>query len=229
MKTIAQQLNVKEFPFEIRDSHGNQIYCEDSDGFWCKIEYDSQGYEIYYEDSDGDITDNRPKSSNKYFYLVERQCGKTSKALYEFSKDPHNTVFITFNSNNADILCKRLGKKHPNIMTPDRFLNWIKGRKSPKTIIIDEYLSLSRKQEIYRNIKLLNPENLYIFSTPTPDHNHYVVNLIKTLKEHTTLSQFLSEQNPNVRKTIENDLNFWWDCFLTDHDVNVKYDLIELK
>ena len=32
MKTIAEQLKVKEFPFEIKDSNGNRIYFEDSHG-----------------------------------------------------------------------------------------------------------------------------------------------------------------------------------------------------
>ena len=41
MKTIAQQLNVTEFPFTIKDKNGNVIYCENSDGY---------------------IEDNRPKS-----------------------------------------------------------------------------------------------------------------------------------------------------------------------
>lgn len=74
MKTIAQQLNVKEFPFEIKDnndnviyrekssgywfkseydSNGNETYCENSKGAWYKKEYDSNGNEIYFEDSDG--------------------------------------------------------------------------------------------------------------------------------------------------------------------------------
>ena len=82
MKTIAQQLNVKEFPFVIEDKNGNRIYCEDSDGYWYKSEYDSNGNCIYceysngywskseydsngnctyWENSDGEIEDNRPK------------------------------------------------------------------------------------------------------------------------------------------------------------------------
>ena len=82
MKTIAQQLNVKDFPFTIGDKNGNQIYFENSngfwrkrerdsngteiyyefsDGFWYKREYDSNGNEIYFEDSHGEIIDNRPK------------------------------------------------------------------------------------------------------------------------------------------------------------------------
>jgi hypothetical protein len=61
MKTIAQQLNIKEFPFEIKDSHGNQVYYENSEGYWAKWEYDSDGNQVYYEDSDGLIEDIRTK------------------------------------------------------------------------------------------------------------------------------------------------------------------------
>ncbi len=82
MKTIAQQLNIKEFPFEINDSNGKLIYFENSDGDWDKFEYDSNGNVIYYgnhtgfwvkkeydsnknvihfEDSYGEIVDKRPK------------------------------------------------------------------------------------------------------------------------------------------------------------------------
>ena len=85
MKTIAQQLNVTEFPFEIKDKNGNQIYWENSNGYWYKrerdsngnkiyyenstgywekSEYDSNGNLIYWENSNGEIRDNRPKGSN---------------------------------------------------------------------------------------------------------------------------------------------------------------------
>jgi len=81
--TIAQQLNIKEFPFEIKDANGKRIYCEsltgfwlkreydadgnciyyeDSNGFWRKREYDADGNPIYHEDSDGVLVDNRPKT-----------------------------------------------------------------------------------------------------------------------------------------------------------------------
>ena len=81
--TIAKQLKIKEFPFEIKDSEGNQIYWENSDGAWIKREFDSEGNRIYYENfkgywekrkydsngkeiywetSNGVIIDNRPKT-----------------------------------------------------------------------------------------------------------------------------------------------------------------------
>ena len=53
MKTIAQELNVTDFPFEIKDKSGNEIYFENSNGYWIKREYDSNGNEIYWEDSTG--------------------------------------------------------------------------------------------------------------------------------------------------------------------------------
>ena len=61
MKTIAQQLNIKKFPFTINDSHGNLLYFEDSTGTWMKREYDSRGNLVYIEDSIGRIVDIRPK------------------------------------------------------------------------------------------------------------------------------------------------------------------------
>lgn len=42
MKTIAQQLNVTDFPFIVKDKNGKQLY---------------------YEDSDGVIKDNQPKQT----------------------------------------------------------------------------------------------------------------------------------------------------------------------
>jgi hypothetical protein len=36
MKTIAQQLNITDFPFEINDKNGNEIYFENSTGYWYK-------------------------------------------------------------------------------------------------------------------------------------------------------------------------------------------------
>ena len=53
MKTIAQQLKVKEFPFEIKDKNGNVIYRENSEGYWKRNELDSNGNVTYFEDSNG--------------------------------------------------------------------------------------------------------------------------------------------------------------------------------
>ncbi len=80
--TLAQQLNVTDFPFVINDKDGNRIYYETSVGYWTKREYDAHGRDIrfensagywfkrerdahgnsiYHEDSYGTVIDRRPK------------------------------------------------------------------------------------------------------------------------------------------------------------------------
>jgi len=61
MRTIAQKLKITVFPFEIKDSNNNEIYFENSDGYWCQYEFDENNNEIYSENSDGLIKDNRVK------------------------------------------------------------------------------------------------------------------------------------------------------------------------
>ena len=55
MKTIAQQLNVTKFPFEIKDENNKEIYYENSNGYWSKSEYDENNNLIYFEYSNGTI------------------------------------------------------------------------------------------------------------------------------------------------------------------------------
>jgi len=84
-ETIGQQLDIKNFPFTIKDKNDNQIYWEefnrfwikteyDSNGntiyvvdsrcYWHKSEYDSKGQEVYHENSDGKIVDKRNSCRN---------------------------------------------------------------------------------------------------------------------------------------------------------------------
>lgn len=53
MKTIAEQLRIKEFPFEILNKKGDRIYFEYSSGFWWRSEYNSQGKQTYFKNSEG--------------------------------------------------------------------------------------------------------------------------------------------------------------------------------
>lgn len=52
-QTITQFLNVKDFPFKIKDKNDKLIYYENSNGFWSKCEYDDKGNGIYFENSNG--------------------------------------------------------------------------------------------------------------------------------------------------------------------------------
>ena len=89
MKTIGQQLNVKDFPFAIRDKNGNLIYLENSNGSSVKIEFDSNGREIYLEESDG--------------YSHKREYDSTGNQIY-------------FEDSNGLIIDNRLNKRPINTM-----------------------------------------------------------------------------------------------------------------
>ena len=80
MKTIAQQLNIKDFPFEIKDNDGQEIYHEDSDGYWCRIEY-KDGLQVYYENSRGYWWKSEYKDGNGIYY--ENSRGYSYKREYK--------------------------------------------------------------------------------------------------------------------------------------------------
>ena len=67
--TIAQQLKIKDFPFVIKDKNGNQIYRENSNGDWWKMEYDSNGNQIYFENSYGDWDKSEYDSNGNQIYF----------------------------------------------------------------------------------------------------------------------------------------------------------------
>ena len=104
MKTIAQQLNIKTFPFEIK-ADGREVYYENSKGYWRKCEYQDDNivyYEgsygdwwkseyqdderVYYEDSDGCTRDNRPKSK------AHAKVAEARKLLEEAEKELKETT-----------------------------------------------------------------------------------------------------------------------------------------
>jgi len=80
MKTIAQELNVTDFPFIIKDKSGKVIYRENSKGYWLKREFDSNGKLIYWEDSNEDWNKreydsggNLIYSKNNYGYIEDNR------------------------------------------------------------------------------------------------------------------------------------------------------------
>ena len=101
-KTIAQELNITQFPFEIKDGKGNLIYreqengfwerwerndygstifYENSDNFWERWEYSSEGKEIYYKNSEGKIHDWRTNTDPKPDPMTIEIDGKKYKLI----------------------------------------------------------------------------------------------------------------------------------------------------
>jgi hypothetical protein len=73
---------VREYNNYIYDSNNNEIYREDSDGFWVKQEYDKKNNLIYFEDSDGDWEKREFDSNNNQIYF-ENSNGYWAKQEYD--------------------------------------------------------------------------------------------------------------------------------------------------
>jgi uncharacterized membrane protein len=100
-KTIAQQLKISEFPFIIKDKNGKEIYLEDSDGYWCKSEYDQNGNQIYLEDSIGYWCKSEYDQNGKEIYF-ENSNGYWSKRQYD-----QNGKEIYFENSHGNIIDNR--------------------------------------------------------------------------------------------------------------------------
>ncbi len=108
-KTIAQQLNITKFPFNIKDEKDNEVYFENSNSYWIKYQYDEKGNEVYFEDSYGcwvkrqyDEKGNRIYYEDSYGCWAKRHFDeKGNEVYYEDStgkiidKRPKQTVEIT--------------------------------------------------------------------------------------------------------------------------------------
>ena len=88
-RTIAKKLDIRVFPFEIKDRLGNVIYSEDSNGSWKKRVYDLDGYEIMYEDSNGQLEKTDYYSSGKQIYY------KSTKGFTKTNYDKENRIVST--------------------------------------------------------------------------------------------------------------------------------------
>lgn len=162
---------------------------------------------------------------NKYFYLLPRQTGKSTMAIYEYLKDPENSLLIVHNQRMIqDFKVKTPELK--NIMTPQMFLG-CRG-KSWKNIILDEYLFFNNKDQafIYNEINLIEPENLYIFTTSNKVYDRRLYDIIKEQKPNFNksllLGYILSHTTLKVNiKTFINNFHELYFNFLTDPDTKL--------
>ena len=77
------------YPIRIYDSNNNEIYYENSDGFWYKQEFDSNNNKIYYENSNGywykieyDSNNNRIYFEGSNGYWVKSEYGSNNNRIY---------------------------------------------------------------------------------------------------------------------------------------------------
>lgn len=154
----------------------------------------------------------------KFFFMQSRRSGKTTKAIYEFSKDPENTLFVTHSFDSAKLIKDSVNSV--NVISASQLKNNTLGYR-PKNIILDEYMFFENKAEIYDIVNnYIQPENLYVFSTSDKIYNLEIFNFVKNNKQKMTFHDMLLNY-PRLTKDITKQIHELYHNFLTDSDVKV--------
>jgi hypothetical protein len=176
----------------------------------------------------------------KYFFISNRQSGKTHLAIYEFMKDPDNSLLIVYdNKQIKNILDKKVipDKFLDRIFHYENFSSKIMGR-SFKIVIFDDYLLTNTefRSEIDINIHAANVEKIYCFSTPSKLYDKNVLDFVTQVKkdkriliveEYMSKNQLLIEINDLKIKTSAQLHNEIWDLYynyLTDPETKIIHD-----
>jgi proteasome assembly chaperone (PAC2) family protein len=119
-KIFNQEVEVSENYNIIYDSNNNEIYYEDSDGYWIKHEFDKNNNEIYFENSNGNWEKQEfDKNNNRIYY--ERSNGYWSKKEYDKNNNP-----IYFENSNGKIIDNRPSNplnENIDITPEEKFIN----------------------------------------------------------------------------------------------------------
>lgn len=153
----------------------------------------------------------------KVFLMQPRQSGKTTKAMYEFVKDPDNTIFVTHNYDMVKHIHDRVGGNIKNFTSSSQFSNKIIGIR-PKNIILDEYMFFKNRDEIYKEIQVIQPENLYIFSTSDKLYDKKLFDFVKENKRTISYHGLLEKYRDKLTQYIEKQIYDLYYNFLTDDD-----------
>jgi hypothetical protein len=88
--------------FEIYDEKGNQIYFENSKGYWSKWKYDEKGNVIYFEDSNGYW------SKWEYDEKDHRICYEDSNSYWEKSEYDEKGNMIYYENSKGKVIDERV-------------------------------------------------------------------------------------------------------------------------
>jgi hypothetical protein len=162
----------------------------------------------------------------KIFYLQPRQVGKTTMAMYEYLKDRENSLFVTHNMDMAKDICNRLNGNNEDFITCNQFIKEGRPSKKYKTIILDEYMFFRNKEEVYKKVLKISPENLLIFSTADKRYNEELLKFIKNAKYKFT---YLEIMNMSIGWKHNETYELYYN-FLTDSDVKlITHNLVPKK
>lgn len=167
------------------------------------------------------------------FLMQPRQSGKTTKAMYEYLKDPDNTIFVSHNYDMAKYVRSIVGGDMKNFASENTFLDKICGR-NPKNIILDEYMFFKNKKLIWEHINTIRPENVYIYSTSDKIYSKKLFDFVKQSKRYSYYSALVRRYEEvygePITEEIQQQLDDLYYNFLTDYNTTlIDFDINKPK
>jgi len=159
----------------------------------------------------------------KYYFVQPRQTGKTTLGIYEFIKNPEETLFVFHNVKQAKKLSGKIGGYKDNFISAGSFYNHCRGKKY-KTIILDEFMFYEKKdkENIYKIItSVYNNSNIYVFTTSDKIYKKNIFDFVKENKINNSLEDLLKiykEKNKHVFLSDLDQIEVLYYDFITDSD-----------
>mgnify|MGYP006965303323 CR=1 FL=1 len=162
----------------------------------------------------------------KYITILPRQSGKTKMGIYEFLKDPDNTIYIVYNNQAKDFIIERIGFLSKNIITHNNIKNKLRSKRIKK-LIFDEYMFFDNKEEIYNIVNTLNIEELYIFSSSNKLYSNDIFEYLKENKFKYNLNHLVENYKYKSEHTRDEIYELYYN-FITDSDaimININHNI----
>jgi len=168
-----------------------------------------------------------------YYNLQNRQSGKSQRLIYEFLKDPENTIVLSRTEKCAKHLWKRMGMNKYKIRFISALSHNSKSKfKDVKRILIDEYSIYKHKVKkeidyVRQILEMYVGEEIILFSTPNKIYNHNLILLIKQCKSY---NYSYNESERFLSKTFEFNrddiLEYWYDLITSPQTIIINNEAL---
>ena len=163
----------------------------------------------------------------KIFLLQPRQSGKTERGIYEFQKDPNNTMFVTFNEHMVKYITNRTGYYGKNIVSSNGIRRKLHDIK-PNTVILDEYLLYKNKDSVYQAIQESRVKTLFIFTSAGRFYHQDIFDFVKRHKPNNRYWGVCFKFGNNLSKDVEDEIHDLYYNFITDKSTTlIDMDLVK--
>jgi len=175
---------------------------------------------------------------DKYFFIEPRNTGKTTMAMYEFRKNPNETLYVYHNQMSAEDVSQLLGVRN-NVCTQERFISRdaFRGKKITR-VIFDEFLFFSKIKAVYETYnEYLNDAELLIYSTPHKIYDKVMFDTVLNCKQYEgsfaraidnflSVKQMYGSKKTYVSESEKEELSELYFNFITDPDVKILHKLL---